>query len=698
VIGLLLPTLVWFANQKGFLSRDSFGVPHIQAPTIGAAWEADGFAAAQDRMWQMETSRHLARGTLASILGPSALASDTEVAKSGYTTAELQKQFDKLSSFAKNAMTGYAIGVNRFLRTQPLSAEFGENQDRPAPWTTIDSVAICVRLFQEFGRGGAGELRNLAFIQYAKLQPKLRGRVLDALDDFAWQNNPAAVTTLSAVDDPSAKHPPVIFRAFDRSVSEARLKEIPLPSLFELLPAIQLAEREDSHLLAESVAAPFRTGSYCVVVSPKRSATGNALLLSGPQMGFTTPSVLHEVSISAPGLRVSGADVPGIPGVVVGKTDQFAWGLTSGVADTEDIVWSRSPSLIVSRPVTIQVKGDAPVTVASKWTEYGPVVLSNANAVFSRHSAYRDVELRSFDALLSTYGSRSAAEIDRAIRPATMNFNYFFATVSGDIGYRYLGRIPLRAPGLDPRLPTPGGAEYAWRGFVPVSQMPHVINPKSGLLANWNNKPTAWWPNGDTPVWGRIFEANSLFDELHRPKFSSGDLAGVVKSIAQKAYTWPFFREYSPAFDGRSVDGSPEAGRYERWFEELRRELIVPVAGSFLSPDVFRLVAQPTLVWNALHGKTKLDFLGGRTVDEIVAAATRVADGGSEPYHARGPSFGSLGSMPYGNRGTYIQIVELSRSGITGRSVLPPGESADGSHAGDQLPLANGWSFKPMGG
>ncbi len=703
----LLLTLAVFA-PRSTVTRDAYGVPRIQAATVREAWASQGFAAAEDRIWQMETSRHLARGTLASILGRSALNSDIEVAKSGYTSEELQRQVDRLTPFAKNALEAYTEGVNRFLSTRSLPPEFRQNEDKPDPWTALDSVAICVRLFQEFGKGGAGELRNLAFLQYAKSQPRLKDHLLDALDDFAWQNDSAAVTTVSPQDDPQSNKPPVIFPPFDRAITEARLKELPLPGLFELLPAARLAERDTSHRLAESLSLPFRTGSYCVVVSPSRSATGNALLLSGPQMGFTTPSVLHEVSVNAPGLHITGADVPGVPGVVVGETQSFAWGVTSGVADTEDIVWSHTvskgylhdgrPTAFIVRHTNIAVKGDSPQSVTRKWTASGPVVLESPgnHLVFSRHSAYRGVELQSFDSLLATYRQSRGDGIDRAISSATMNFNYFYATTAGDIGYRYVGRIPVRAPGLDPRLPTPDEAQFQWQGFLRTSRMPHLMNPASGILANWNNKPTTWWPNGDTPTWGRIHEANILFSELKPARFSINSLSTIVEAIAKRDETWPFFQEQSPPFDGLLLDGSGAASNYVRWFEALRDNLIKPTTEGFLDPAAFRIVAQPTLVWNALHGRTKLDFLRGRSPASIVPMEPNPPI--TLPYFPSTRTFDSLGTMRYANRGTYIQLVELTKSGPQGQSCLPPGETTADPHAGDQLELANHWTYKPMHG
>jgi acyl-homoserine lactone acylase PvdQ len=50
--------------------RDPHGVPHIFARSMSDASFALGFVHAQDRLWQMETSRRVASGRVAELAGP----------------------------------------------------------------------------------------------------------------------------------------------------------------------------------------------------------------------------------------------------------------------------------------------------------------------------------------------------------------------------------------------------------------------------------------------------------------------------------------------------------------------------------------------------------------------------------------------------------------------------------------------------
>ena len=104
---------------------------------------------------------------------------------------------------------------------------------------------------------------------------------------------------------------------------------------------------------------------------------------------------------------------------------------------------------------------------------------------------------------------------------------------------------------------------------------------------------------------------------------------------------------------------------------------------------------------DALEGRTKVKYLGRRSTSEVLAAAWRKTKEklASEPseWRLKAPGIQVSGQtpIPYSDRGTYIQIVELFSKPI-GRSVLPPGVAESGEHAQDQVALARAWLFKPM--
>ncbi|MDR3690704.1 MAG: penicillin acylase family protein [Fimbriimonas sp.] len=698
------------------LLRDTYGVPHIRAASYAQAFFDAGYAVAQDRLWQMELSRRLARGRLAALVGPTAVSSDREILQTGYDDSELKSEFERLSPPAKDAIVNYVRGVNAWITTcgaNRLPKQFLDAGIRPADWTTLDSVAICIHLLQIFGHGGAGELRNMAALAYLKGQKALKGRALDVFDDLAWANDPDAVPTVANADDPLAKSH-VRFYYPDRETTERQLADLPKIGLLDLIGALHLTSRDASTRLAERLNVPYRTGSYCVVVGGKHSVDGRPLLLSGPQMGLRTPSIVHEMSIEAPGIRAEGMDVPGVPGVIVGFTRQFAWGITSGEADTDDIFYYASDgttyrngdtTLPVERATfTLKVKGAPDQIVERSRIDGSPVVLMSGSTktAFAKRSGYWLREMDTFNAWVHLWSASSSDEIVRAMSGATMNFNFFYATRSGDIGWHFLGLIPKRADGIDPRFPTPGDPKYAWKGFLTSAEMPHVRNPGAGFLANWNNKPCSWWPNFDTPTWGKVFENTSLLAAIGNGKLSLADMEAIPEKIAKSDETWPFFKPYLAGtdlagFDGKLIDGSTQASTYRSFVEHLREILFRDKTGNFLDPDLFRLVLQPSVLLRALEGKTRFDYLAGKSAQDVVRQVlAEVESKARPPYVAGGFRTFDTDPIPYSNRGTYIQILELRKEHIVGLNVLPPGESESGPHRNDQSALARAFEFKPV--
>src|SRR5439155_2257762 len=98
---------------------------------------------------------------------------------------------------------------------------------------------------------------------------------------------------------------------------------------------------------------------------------------------------------------------------------------------------------------------------------------------------------------LDTQKVHSAREFLKTMAGVEFAFNWFYAD-SKDIAMFSSGRLPLRAQGTDPALPTVGTADYDWRGFLTPAQHAQGIDPPSGAILNWNNKPAAGVGSADS--------------------------------------------------------------------------------------------------------------------------------------------------------------------------------------------------------
>jgi penicillin amidase len=775
--GKAAPTVLQIDGDSVSVVRDSYGIPHVFAVTKRGLFYGQGYAVAEDRLGQLDLYRRNARGDMAALVGKSALASDKETRLDGYTEAERQAQFDRQPAEIKVMVQSYADGINAYLaelKKNPIElkiANYPAKFDLASyrPWKVTDTLAISQMMGRRFGGDQGGELRNQTLYNVLKKSaPKDAAKIFN---DIAWRNDPASPVTQEPADDPKAKgfkpklhwtdeNGKVVSRHAERSEGPAfAVKAVSpqnhsLPATNNLAPAIAVLNQTARLDLAQKLGLPTKWGSYCIAISKEKSATGNALLMGGPQMGFRTPQIAHEIHLSGAGIDCIGMGFAGIPGVLIGHNQNLAWSTTTGVADQTDVfVETLDPhdptrykfkgewKAMDKREETIEVVGEAPVKQEYFRTVHGPVIqVDKANNVaYTRQATYWDKE---FDNVVGFYrflAAKNVREFGEACSGLMTSHNFFAADQKGDIGYWFCGRSPLRDPSIDPRLPTPGDGNHEWRGLMPFSDMPHGINPKQGFFVNWNNKPAIWWDNVDTPVWGEVWHSARISQLLAaKPKIATEDIRRILLDIGTYDYNsyvlipllakatapWGGATD-SPVkqaanllanWDGHAREGSIAETVFTAWVRELREELFgkqfgfIKFAGG---QGLFDQAMQPSLIAHVLKGKSgpvppQFDHLGGKKPEEVILAALDTAV--TKLEKERGPdmarwtftrgqiNFSPLPGIPATDRGTYIQIVEVSPTSVIGVNILPPGQSerTDSPHFSDQRDLAGWFQFKAM--
>lgn len=693
-------------------SRDTYGVPTLTAGTEPQAMRLLGIAHATDRWNQMNSARIIARGRAAEFFGPQSVNNDLETLRTGYTDSELLDMVRRLPAAERAAMQAYVEGVNA---TKPNGTE---------PWTLEDSAAIAVLMARRFGNGGGGELRNLALVGYLRTQP-VKDRLVDALNDIAFFNDPTSTPTISTEDDLSQGRAARFFPAPTRDITERHLARLPDVNILELLPALRAIDQTESRLLAESHGVPSKLGSYAILVSKARGG-GSSFLLSAPQMGNSTPSPVYEAGIRLPGIQFQGISIPGLPGFVIGHNEHISWGLTSGVADVSDIYFASAPSPgqytdgrrlrpLTTITRTLKVKGEADRTVRIERTHLGPVVFRTRDGkiLFTQRYSYWGRELEMINALRNVFHARTTADALKAGESVPVSFNLFVLDRSGTLGYRFCGAMPIRAAGYDPRLPLPVEPQTEWRGFVSPRDMPHALAPRAGLIANWNNKPASWWPNMDTPVWGSTFRNESLLSALGRGRMDTNRLMQVSSQIARaddatNGRFVPLIQNALESASGPDVDRvRARLAAYEgtltpsdnldfmgTFVTQLRNRLYLPLVGNMMGTGFMDQVIQPSVLLNALNGRSPLVSLTPDQRDELIRASAFAA-----ASTERAPTFGSIRypnqePIPFANRGTYIQVIEYRDALYRAGSVLGPGNAESGPHSADQVPLVRNWGLK----
>lgn len=737
--------------QPVTILRDHYGVPHVFAATQRGLFFGNGYAVAQDRLGQMEFYRRSARGEMAEILGETGLAADRETRIDGCTEAERLAQFHRLPAGQQAALQAYADGVNAWrekaIASGHLPARLVAIGDTPGPWRVTDSIAIAIDMARRFGGDRGGELRNLLLLRY--LQTRDPAHAWALFNDLTWKNDPAAPVTLpDAAGRPA--NPPARFpaHAVNDAMFGVKSAHLSTGALTRALAQVSMAARLH---LAERYHLPTRLGSYCLAVAASKSATGNALLVGGPQMGWMTPQIAHEIHLSGAGIDCIGMGFAGLPGILIGHNPYLAWTTTTGDADLTDIFAEKTNPQnphqywykgrwrdMAHRVETIAVKGGDPVSLDVYATIHGPVVQEDKanHLAYSRMASYRNQEAGAFSAIFQFETARTAQQFLDAAAQIKTSHNWFCATQSGDIAWRFSGLAPIRASNIDPRLPTPGTGEYDWRGFIPPAQMPHAIDPPQGFFANWNTKPVPEWNNADTPTWGAVWHSSRIADLLRaKNKLTTEDLRLILIDIGTNdidaqhfvplllsaaksgaAYPGPLARQalaYLGAWDFHAREGSVAKTLFDAWFQQLRDDLFLQTFGDFGDRGLFNKAMQPSFMLHVLLGRhssvrVRYDYLAGRSADGVMLAALDTSV--QSLAKARGPlmanwryhvgtfNLAPLPGIPAYDRGTYIEIVECGKPEVTGVSILAPGQSEDpqSPHFGDQREMAGWWFFKRM--
>jgi hypothetical protein len=467
------------------IMRDSFDVPHVFGRTETDVFYGTGYAAAEDRGVLMELARGPGRLACLDAPGYNAFAvalSGKQFVPSPAAEAFLAKQVAWLTKGGAQGrrelrdIDAYVAGINAQRRAAQLPI---------TPWTRNDVVAATCLLGARFGAGGGDEARRSEFLSALEQQLGAQ-KGLSVFDDLREQSDPSTPKTLAT--------------------------PFPYGAATAGGPGVGNAIVEDG-----SGQPPAEHGSMsnAILVSAKRSTTGHPIMVAGPQLGYFYPEFFWEVDMEGGGVSVRGGSLAGIPNVLIGRGPDYGWSFTSANSDNIDTFAEtlcagddhhylhHGQCLAMTRFEAGSVLYQGTTTPVSFYeTVHGPVfgygTVHGVRVALAEDRSTRGRELKAaldvYD--LSTGRLRSAQQFVHDLSRFEMVFNGFYVDAK-DIAYVSSGRLPVRAPGVDPGLPTAGTGAYDWQGFLAPAAHPHAIDPPSGQIVNWNNKPAPRFASAD---------------------------------------------------------------------------------------------------------------------------------------------------------------------------------------------------------
>ncbi|MBO0936202.1 penicillin acylase family protein [Fibrella sp. HMF5335] len=511
--------------------RDGWGVNHIYAKNEHDLFFAQGYMAAQDRLFQLEMWRRQATGTVAELLGSQELKRDIGTRLFRFRPQDLDAELNRYHPRGSVIVRAFVEGINAYVTQinqtpDKLPFEFKTLNTRPGLWTP----EVVISRHQ-------GLLSNIRDeLNYGRLVHLIGADSLRALQWFhpkANQNDKSPDLTLhvdgkglmqNILELYEAFRLPVRFSKADKTMGvtmedealNRASKGVGMPSLQVMasLPPLTPSQAEIDAWFEEE--KQF-VGSNNWTISGEKSASGYPMLANDPHRAQSTPSLRYWTHLNAPGWNVIGAGEPTLPGISIGHNDYGAWGLTIFDTDNEDLyVYDINPAnpnqyrykgrweTMRTRRETIAVKGQPAQTVTLRYTRHGPVVFADAKAhkAYAVRAGWLEPGCSPYLASLRMNQARSWTEFRQACMASRVpGENMIWSDPKGTIGWQAVGLAPIRKnwTGL---VPVPGDGRYEWAGFLPIAQLPHSENPKSGIIVTANNNLTpSDFPHRDAIGW-----------------------------------------------------------------------------------------------------------------------------------------------------------------------------------------------------
>jgi penicillin amidase len=441
--------------------RDEWGVAHIYANNINDLVFAQGFVHAQDRLFQMELNRKVARGRLSEIIGKKALDSDRIARTMGYERVA-KEDWELFGNDEQQIIIDYCNGINAYINSPDfkMPVEFSLLKHQPDPWEPMDVASFSRLLISLLTWGWYDEIIR------AKLIEAVGADAAAELDNTYPKDNP--VTLPKGIE----------FNMLDISGKFEAMRGPYMPQI---------------------------SGSNAWTISGTKTKTGKPFLCNDPHLTLKNPNIWYMNHLHCPEMHVSGVTAPSLPMVQIGHNEKIGWGITLSFTDIEDVFvekftdenctsYMHEGKLMETKIIEekIFIKGEKMPHIEKVYETIHGTLISDVTG----HSTMKlTLCSMAYRAGTSTKGwfllnkAKNWNDFADAVKHITApGLNIVYADTDSNIGYYNSGKVPLRdkATASVPQAGWTG--EHDWKGFVPFEDMPHVLNPEKGYVITANHK------------------------------------------------------------------------------------------------------------------------------------------------------------------------------------------------------------------
>ncbi len=449
-------------------ARDENGVPHVRAATWLDALFGLGFMHATDRPTQLLFARSVASGRAAEEISdtPELLETDRFFRRIGLNL-DLETEVRLLEDRTFTQLTAYCEGVNEGLKGSGRSLPMRAAGFQPQPWNQQSVLLI-------------GKLLSLGGLAVSQIQNER-----------------------------------LLIELIHAGVNDESLRELFAPRLddvdFAMIRQIKMANPLSDEALEMITDLPRLAGSNAWAVSPKRSATGHALLAADPHLEINRlPAIWYEAVLEWDDHYVMGASLPGCPLFAVARTKRLAWGVTYMKGDTVDYFvedcrpggetgWQyrrgdrwhdlrlREEKLIRkgSPEITMQVYQSPQGIIEGTLDEKGEGL--HLALAWSGSQQGNGTAISAWLDVIAAENTRAAMRVARDCAQPTLC--WVFADADGHIGLQSCGRFPKRGGGQIGLAPIPAWDEANhWQGWIASELLPSIYDPPEGFVATANEE------------------------------------------------------------------------------------------------------------------------------------------------------------------------------------------------------------------
>lgn len=445
------------------VSRDQWGIPHIYAKNQDDLFFAQGYVAAQDRLFQLDLWRRIGLGQTAELFGPESIEAD-RFARLMLYRGDMQSEWRSYAPDTEAIAIAFTRGINACIEqvtsSNKLPIEFQILGTKPQKWQATDILT------------------------------RMSGIIMTS----NWQREVARARLIATVGMERAR----LIAPTDPPLAYAPAEGLDLTSVS---PDIFVGYTAATRNLKFT---PSTTESNNWAVDGSLSASGKPLLASDPHRALALPSLRYLVHLHAPGWNVIGSGEPGLPGIALGHNEHIAWGFTIVGTDQADLYVeemhpdnprqykvgdSWQPMEVISE--TIRVRGRTePVATELLFTRHGPVIYQDEakRVAIALKWVGSEPGGAAYLGALSICRAHNRKEFVESLAAwKTPGENFMYADVDGNIGWFAAGLTPVRKS-WDGLLPVPGSSgQYEWQCYLPLHELPQSFNPSKHWLATANH-------------------------------------------------------------------------------------------------------------------------------------------------------------------------------------------------------------------